>query len=89
VTSFGQVAPLALMSGSIELLQAWVIETLGALAGDEHNAGCATRCGFPAGERQPQDHRGTSHAAQEHGPVPGAQGRGRARAARQRAPPAH
>jgi hypothetical protein len=39
VTSFGQVAPLALMSGSIELLQAWVIETLGALADDdEHNA---------------------------------------------------
>jgi DNA-binding PucR family transcriptional regulator len=38
-TSFGQVAPLALMSGSIELLQAWVIETLGALADDDdHNA---------------------------------------------------
>ena len=39
VTSFGEVAPLALMSGSIELLQAWVIETLGALAADdEHHA---------------------------------------------------
>jgi DNA-binding PucR family transcriptional regulator len=39
VTSFGDVAPLALMSGSIELLQAWVAETLGALADDdEHNA---------------------------------------------------
>ena len=39
MTSFGEVAPLALMSGSIELLQAWVIETLGALAADdEHNA---------------------------------------------------
>jgi hypothetical protein len=39
VTSFGGVAPLALMSGSIELLQAWVTETLGALADDdEHNA---------------------------------------------------
>ena len=39
VTSFGQVAPLALMSGSIKLLQDWVIETLGALAADdEHNA---------------------------------------------------
>ena len=38
-TSFGQVAPLALMSGSIELLQAWVIETLGALADDDdHHA---------------------------------------------------
>jgi DNA-binding PucR family transcriptional regulator len=38
VTSFGAVAPVALMSGSIELLQAWVIETLGALAADdEHN----------------------------------------------------
>jgi DNA-binding PucR family transcriptional regulator len=39
VTRFGEVAPLALMSGSIELLQAWVTETLGALADDdEHNA---------------------------------------------------
>ena len=39
MTSFGEVAPLALMSGSIELLQAWVTETLGALADDdEHNA---------------------------------------------------
>ena len=39
VTSFGEVAPLALMSGSIELLQTWVTETLGALADDdEHNA---------------------------------------------------
>jgi hypothetical protein len=35
VTSFGQVAPLALMSREIELLQAWVIETLGALAADD------------------------------------------------------
>jgi DNA-binding PucR family transcriptional regulator len=39
VTCFGDVAPLALMSGSIELLRAWVIETLGALADDDdHNA---------------------------------------------------
>ena len=39
MTSFGEVAPLALMSGSTELLQAWVAETLGALADDdEHNA---------------------------------------------------
>jgi hypothetical protein len=30
-----EVAPLALMSGSIELLQTWVIETLGALAADD------------------------------------------------------
>ncbi len=39
VTNFGEVAPLALMSGSIELLQTWVTETLGALADDdEHHA---------------------------------------------------
>ncbi len=39
VTSFSEVAPLALMSGSIDLLRAWVIETLGALADDDdHNA---------------------------------------------------
>jgi DNA-binding PucR family transcriptional regulator len=39
VTGFGEVAPLALMSGSMELLRAWVIETLGALAdNDDQNA---------------------------------------------------
>jgi DNA-binding PucR family transcriptional regulator len=39
VTSFDEVAPLALMSGSLELLRAWVVETLGPLAGDDdHNA---------------------------------------------------
>ncbi|HTU08555.1 MAG TPA: helix-turn-helix domain-containing protein [Trebonia sp.] len=39
MTRFGEIAPLALMSGSIELLQAWVVETLGALAEDnEHHA---------------------------------------------------
>ena len=39
VTSFDEVAPLALMAGSIDLLRAWVIETLGALADDdEHTA---------------------------------------------------
>jgi hypothetical protein len=39
VTSFGEVAPLALMLGSIELMRAWVIETLGSLADDDdHNA---------------------------------------------------
>jgi DNA-binding PucR family transcriptional regulator len=37
VTSFGEVAPLALMSGSIELMRAWVIETLGSLADDDDN----------------------------------------------------
>jgi len=36
VTSFAEVAPLALMSGSAELIRAWVIETLGALA--DHDA---------------------------------------------------
>jgi PucR C-terminal helix-turn-helix domain/GGDEF-like domain len=35
VTSFSEVAPVALMAGSIDLLQAWVIETLGALADDD------------------------------------------------------
>jgi len=39
VTTFAEVAPLALMTGSLELLRAWVIETFGPLAGDdEHNA---------------------------------------------------
>ena len=35
LTSFAEVAPLALMSGSIELVRAWVIETLGPLADDD------------------------------------------------------
>jgi DNA-binding PucR family transcriptional regulator len=35
VTSFADVAPLALMSGSTGLIRAWVIETLGALADDD------------------------------------------------------
>jgi hypothetical protein len=35
VTSFSEVAPLALMSGSIGLVRAWVIETLGPLADDD------------------------------------------------------
>jgi PucR C-terminal helix-turn-helix domain/GGDEF-like domain len=39
VTSFAEVAPVALMAGSIELLQAWVIETLGALADDDDQNG--------------------------------------------------
>jgi DNA-binding PucR family transcriptional regulator len=37
MTSFAEVAPLALMSGSIELIRAWVIETLGSLADDGDN----------------------------------------------------
>ena len=37
LTSFTEVAPLALMSGSVELLRAWVIETLGSLADDNDN----------------------------------------------------
>jgi DNA-binding PucR family transcriptional regulator len=35
VTSFADVAPLALMAGSTELIRAWVIETLGSLADDD------------------------------------------------------
>jgi DNA-binding PucR family transcriptional regulator len=39
MTSFADVAPLALMSGSTELVRAWVIETLGSLADDDvHHA---------------------------------------------------
>ena len=39
MTSFADVAPLALMSGSTQLVRAWVIETLGSLADDDgHHA---------------------------------------------------
>jgi hypothetical protein len=35
MTSYGDIAPLAMMSSSVELLRAWVIETLGSLADDD------------------------------------------------------
>jgi hypothetical protein len=35
VTSFADVAPLALMSNSVDLVRAWVVETLGVLATDD------------------------------------------------------
>ena len=39
MTCFSDVAPLALMAGSIDLVRAWVIETLGSLANDDdHNS---------------------------------------------------
>ena len=38
VTSFHDVAPLALMANSIELTRAWVVETLGALADDDEQS---------------------------------------------------
>ena len=38
VTSFSDVAPLALMSGSIDLVRTWVIETLGSLADDDDHS---------------------------------------------------
>jgi DNA-binding PucR family transcriptional regulator len=39
MTSYRDVAPLAMMSSSVELMRAWVIETLGSLADDDdHNA---------------------------------------------------
>jgi hypothetical protein len=37
VTGFDEVAPLALMCDSIDLLRAWVLEVLGSLAGDDDN----------------------------------------------------
>jgi hypothetical protein len=39
MTTFADVAPLALMSGSTELIRAWVIETLGSLADDDDHHG--------------------------------------------------
>ena len=38
MTSFTDVAPLALMSGSIELVRAWVAETLRSLADDDEHS---------------------------------------------------
>jgi DNA-binding PucR family transcriptional regulator len=35
LTSFTEVAPLALMASSVELLRPWVLETLGSLADDD------------------------------------------------------
>jgi DNA-binding PucR family transcriptional regulator len=39
LTSFAEVAPLALMASSVELLRAWVHETLGPLATDDDHHG--------------------------------------------------
>jgi len=90
VTSFGEVAPLALMSGSIELLQAWVIETLGALgADDENNARLRDTLRVFLQENGSYKTTAERLMLQEHGPVPGTQGRGRAGAFRQPKPPAH
>ena len=38
VTSFADVAPLALMSGRVDLIRAWVIEVLGSLAADDDSS---------------------------------------------------
>jgi len=38
LTSFSDVAPLALMSGSIDLVRAWVLETLRSLADDDDHS---------------------------------------------------
>ena len=39
VVTFGEVAPVAMMLGSADLLRAWVLSTLAGLAGDdEHHA---------------------------------------------------
>jgi len=37
VVAFGEVAPVAMMLGSPELLRAWVLATLGGLAADDEN----------------------------------------------------
>jgi hypothetical protein len=73
VTSFGVVAPLALMAVSINLVWKWVIETLGTLAErlDDHNARLrGTLAAFLQDKRQLQGRRRTTDAAQEHRPVP-------------------
>ena len=46
VVAFGEVAPVAMMLGSAELLRAWVLSTLAGLAADdEHRATWNLRCG--------------------------------------------
>ena len=90
MTSFADVAPLALMSGSTELIRAWVIETLGSLADDDgqHAMLRDTLRVFLQRERQLRGHRRTADTAQEHRPVPDRQGRGEPRPSRRRGPPA-
>ncbi|HEX3491915.1 MAG TPA: helix-turn-helix domain-containing protein [Streptosporangiaceae bacterium] len=38
LTAYGDIAPLALMSGSADLMRAWVIDTLGRLARDDESS---------------------------------------------------
>ena len=86
--AFGEVAPVAMMLSSADLLRAWVLATLAGLAtDDEHHARLrAHPAGLPANRRQLQGDRGTADAAQEHGPVPDPQGRGEPRPAGGREP---
>ena len=73
MTGFGEVAPLALMSGSIELIRAWVIEILGSLAyDDEQNARLRDTLGvFLQENGKFQGDRRTAQPAQEHRPSTG------------------
>jgi len=84
--AFSEVAPVAMMLGSAELLRAWVLSTLAGLAADDedHARLRDTPADLPAGWGQLQDDRRTVDAAQEHDPVPDPQGAGKSRPAGRR-----
>ena len=86
--TFSEVAPVAMMLGSSDLLRAWVLSTLGGLADRRRAPRAPARhpAGLPAVRGQLQDDGRTADAAQEHGPVPDPQGRGEPRPAGGRAP---
>ena len=86
--AFSEVAPVAMMLGSAELLRAWVLGTLAGLAADdEHHARLRdTLLVFLQTGGSYKDDRRTADAAQEHGPVPDPQGRGEPRPASGREP---
>ena len=76
--AFTEVAPVAMMLGSTDLLRAWVLQHAGGPGHRRRAPRAPARhaAGLPANGRQLQDDRRTADAPQEHGPVPDPQGRG-------------
>ena len=88
VVTYAEVAPVAMMFGSEDLLRAWVLSTLGGLADRRRAPRPAARdpARVPRHRRQLQDDGRTAGAAQELRPVPNPAGGGEPRPPGRRQP---